>query len=98
MMVDRPKYRDGGPFAIANLCPEPSVHVVAQKECTHCPACSADFTDRPPPCKHEWQQYMVPVDGATILDKLPIITDRSPHAIILVPDGFFCVHCTERKE
>ncbi len=50
------------------------------------------------PCKHEWRQYMILMDAAAILDKLPIVNSVSPHAIVLIPDGFFCIHCTEKRD
>ena len=49
-----------------------------------------------PPCKHEWRQYMAVSYGQEIvLNGIPYVGDAPP---VLQPDGFFCIHCTERKD
>lgn len=40
------------------------------------------------PCKHEWRQYMRSVERG----------DITGYAYHLAPIGFFCIHCTERRD
>ena len=51
---------------------------------------SLDLT--PPPCKHEWRQYMANSVGKDETDEYGYVEP------FLQPDGFFCIHCTERKD
>ncbi len=47
----------------------------------------------PAPCKHEWRQYM---DVSTHLNDGGM--GNHDMGLILCPHGFFCIHCTERKD
>lgn len=50
------------------------------------------------PCRHEWRQYMGPVDAAAILDRMPVVFGTKTSTLVLIPDGYFCIHCMERSE
>ena len=51
-----------------------------------------------PPCKHEWRQYMTPLDAALVLDCLGVPGGGGMHDLTLVPAGFFCIHCPAKSD
>lgn len=55
---------------------------------------------RTPPCKHEWRQYMgvrmmkvLDGYGDDAVESYERVDESQPY-----PDGFFCIHCTERSD
>ncbi len=48
-----------------------------------------------PPCKHEWRQYMTNDGG---VDTAPDGSIRGYIEPFLEPDGFYCIHCTMRRD
>ncbi len=56
-----------------------------------CPVCSP-----PQPCKHEWRQYLALHVELQTLEASP--SERLQADVALQPNGFFCIHCTERRD